>query len=80
MERALIGEYMALIREVAGRVTGDTMHAAVEIAASADLIAGYGPVKDEGVAKFRMRVAELIGRLASPAPSVRVERSRDTAA
>ncbi len=64
MERALIGEYRDLVRSVAAQVTGETMHAAVEIAASADLIAGYGPVKDEGVAKFRARIAELLPKLA----------------
>jgi indolepyruvate ferredoxin oxidoreductase len=64
MERALIGEYRDLVRSVAAQVTGETMHAAAEIAASADLIAGYGPVKDEGVAKFRARIAELLPKLA----------------
>ncbi len=63
MERRLPGEYRDLIREVAGKVTGPTMHAAIEIAAAPDLIAGYGPVKDEGVAKFRERVSELLPKL-----------------
>ena len=63
MERALIGEYRELMRDVAAKVTGKTMHAAVEVAAAAELIAGYGPVKDEGVAKFRARVAELLPKL-----------------
>ena len=64
MERALIGEYRDLVRGVAAKVGAGTMHAAVEIAAAADLIAGYGPVKDDGVAKFRARVAELLPKLA----------------
>jgi indolepyruvate ferredoxin oxidoreductase len=63
MERALIGEYRELIREVIERVTASSMHSAVDLAASPELIAGYGPVKDEGVAKFRARVAELLGEL-----------------
>ena len=62
MERALIGEYRDLLGRVARQVSAGTMHIAVEIAASADLIAGYGPVKDEGVAKFRARVADLLAR------------------
>ena len=67
MERALPQEYRDLIRKVAGKVTGETMPAAIEIAAAPELIAGYGPVKDEGVAKFRARVAELLAQLeASP--------------
>ena len=67
MERALIGEYRNLMRDVAERVTGPTMHAAIEIAAAADLIAGYGPVKHEGVTAFRARVAELMPKLDAPA-------------
>ena len=63
MERALIDEYRELIGRVAGRVAPGQMHAAVEIAASADLIAGYGPVKDAGVEAYRARVAELLPKL-----------------
>jgi indolepyruvate ferredoxin oxidoreductase len=63
MERALIGEYRDLIRQVVGKVTPATMHTAVEIAAAADLIAGYGPVKDAGVEAYRARVAELLPKL-----------------
>ncbi len=73
MERALIGEYRELVRRVAANVNTATMDAAVQIAATPDLIAGYGPVKDEGVAKFRARVAELLPRLdwARPATPAR---------
>ncbi len=78
MERALIGEYRDLVREVAAKVTGASMHAAVELAAAADLIAGYGPVKRDGVAKFRARVAELLPRLEA-APSSQAIRAPVTA-
>jgi indolepyruvate ferredoxin oxidoreductase len=71
-ERALIGEYRALIRDVAGKVTPDTMPAAVGIAASADLVAGYGPVKDAGVEAYRARVADLLPKLASSSSSERL--------
>ncbi|MFA7601961.1 MAG: indolepyruvate ferredoxin oxidoreductase family protein [Novosphingobium sp.] len=72
MERALIGEYRDLVREVAGRVVPATLPAATEIAAAADLVAGFGPVKDEGVAAFRARVAELLPKLdaAQDAPAI----------
>ncbi len=63
MERALPGEYRALIRDVAEKVTAQTMHAAVELAAAPELVAGYGPVKDAGVAAYRARVAELLPKL-----------------
>ena len=72
MERALIGEYRALMRDVAAKVTGKSMHAAVELAAAPELIAGYGPVKDEGVAKFRARVAELLPKLETAQTGQRV--------
>ena len=63
MERALIGEYQNLIRDVAERVKGDTMHAAVELAAAPELVSGYGPVKDEGVEAYHARVAELLPQI-----------------
>jgi indolepyruvate ferredoxin oxidoreductase len=59
LERALIGEYRDVIRKVAAKVTPASLHTAVEIAAAADLVAGYGPVKEQGVEAFRARVAEL---------------------
>ena len=57
MERSLIGEYRDLVRDVAERMTPGSMHAAIELAAAADLIAGYGPVKDAGVAAYRARIS-----------------------
>ncbi|WP_395329053.1 indolepyruvate ferredoxin oxidoreductase family protein [Novosphingobium sp. BL-8H] len=60
MERALIGEYRDLVREVAGKVGPETMETAIELAATPALIAGYGPVKEAGVAAYRARVAELL--------------------
>lgn len=68
MERALVGEYRAMIEDIAATVTPRTMGTAIELAAAADLIAGYGAVKDAGVAAYRARVADLRGRL-SAAPS-----------
>jgi indolepyruvate ferredoxin oxidoreductase len=72
MERALIGEYRELMRKVASTVTPETMHAAVELAASADLVTGYGAVKDAGVEAYRVRVAELLMKLASSSSSERL--------
>ncbi|MFD1611506.1 indolepyruvate ferredoxin oxidoreductase family protein [Sphingomonas tabacisoli] len=65
MERALIGEYRALIGALAERITDETAELATEIAASAALIAGFGPVKARGVAAFRSRVIEMEDRLAA---------------
>ena len=63
MERALIGEYRDLVRTVAARVSPDTLPIAIDLAAAAELIAGFGPVKDAGVLAFRARVAELLPSL-----------------
>jgi indolepyruvate ferredoxin oxidoreductase len=67
MERALIGEYKALVRDVAARVAPASLHTATEIAAAADLVAGYGPVKEAGVAAFQARVGDLMPQLAEVA-------------
>jgi indolepyruvate ferredoxin oxidoreductase len=69
LERALIGEYRDLIRGVAARVSPGTLHTAVEIAAAAELVAGYGPVKEQGVAAFRARIAELLPKF-DEAPAI----------
>ncbi|GGN39808.1 indolepyruvate ferredoxin oxidoreductase [Novosphingobium indicum] len=70
MERALIGEYRALAEEVADKVTAETMHVGIELAASADLIAGYGPVKEAGVEAYRARVADLLPKLSGTSAAV----------
>ena len=56
-----------LAREVAAKVRQDTLPAAIELAAAPELIAGYGPVEDAGVAAFRARVAELLPQLEAAA-------------
>jgi indolepyruvate ferredoxin oxidoreductase len=75
MERALIGEYMGLVRDVAVRMTPETMHAAIELAAAPELVSGYGPVKDAGVEAYRARIAELLPQLddTATAPSHRAD-------
>lgn len=67
MERALIGEYRALVSDIAERLTSANIAVATEIAAAAGLISGYGPVKEEGVARYRTRVGALMARFDAPA-------------
>jgi indolepyruvate ferredoxin oxidoreductase len=67
MERRLIGEYRTLIEGLAGRITEANLPTAVKIAAAASAVAGFGPVKDEGVARFRAEVAALLAELDGPA-------------
>jgi indolepyruvate ferredoxin oxidoreductase len=78
LERALIGEYRNLIRQVASTVTPASLHTAVEIAAAADLVAGYGPVKEQGVEAFRVLTAEQLPKLATETAMAR-ERVSETA-
>ncbi|TCM18829.1 indolepyruvate ferredoxin oxidoreductase [Novosphingobium sp. PhB165] len=73
MERALIGEYRDLARRIAAKIEPDTMDLAVEIAAAPALIAGYGAVKEVGVAAYRERVAELSLRLEPSAITAELE-------
>jgi indolepyruvate ferredoxin oxidoreductase len=60
LERALIGEYEALIRSLAGQMTPERLDVATQIAAAPALVAGYGPVKEAGVIAYRARVEELL--------------------
>ncbi len=73
LERALIGEYEALIRSLADAMTPEKLAVAAQIAAAPALVAGYGPVKEAGVAAYRARVEELLAafRLESAARDVR---------
>jgi indolepyruvate ferredoxin oxidoreductase len=59
-ERALIGEYEALIRTLAEEATPATLDRATRIAALPALIAGYGPVKEAGAAAYRASVEQQL--------------------
>jgi indolepyruvate ferredoxin oxidoreductase len=69
MERALIGEYQALILSLAERMTNHNLELATEIAASAALISGFGPVKEEGLAAYREQLSSLLARFDQSANS-----------
>jgi indolepyruvate ferredoxin oxidoreductase len=59
-ERLLIGEYRALIERIAGELDASNLPAAVEIAAAAGRIAGYGPVKDAALKAYAERLPLLL--------------------
>jgi len=63
MERRLIVDYRDLVMRLAKGLTGGNIDRAVEIAGAARLIAGYGPVKEAGVAAWQAKVAELMQAL-----------------
>ena len=60
MERRLIIEYRTMILNLANSVTDATIAQATEIAATAHLVAGYGPVKEEGAKTYQARIATLL--------------------
>ena len=62
MERALIGEYEAVIDRLLRGLTADTRDAAAEIAGRALEIRGFGPVKEAAVARVRADMAERLLR------------------
>ncbi|SLN30412.1 indolepyruvate ferredoxin oxidoreductase family protein [Oceanibacterium hippocampi] len=66
MERALIGEYRAIVEGLLADLSPDSHARAVEIAGLADEIRGYGPVKEANVARVRARWAELLTVNAAP--------------
>ncbi|MDE2395187.1 MAG: 2-oxoacid:acceptor oxidoreductase family protein, partial [Burkholderiales bacterium] len=66
-ERALIGEYQALVDELLGGLAKDRLGLAVEIAAVAQEIRGYGHVKLRNLAAARAKWQALLGRWRNPA-------------
>jgi indolepyruvate ferredoxin oxidoreductase len=63
VERALIGEYQALIDRALARLGPDTHDAAVALAALPDEIRGYEDIKLESVRRFRALAQDLVARL-----------------
>ncbi|MBL8673933.1 MAG: indolepyruvate ferredoxin oxidoreductase family protein, partial [Rhodospirillales bacterium] len=68
MERALIGEYEALVEEVLGKLSAANHGLAVQLASLPDEMRGYGHVKDANVAKTRKRWDSLLAAFRAPAP------------
>ncbi|MFM5907486.1 MAG: DUF6537 domain-containing protein, partial [Novosphingobium sp.] len=64
MERALAGEYLALLHQGIAKVNAANLAVAVELAASAREVAGFGPVKHAGVSRWRQQAQVLMARLA----------------
>ncbi|TDV23799.1 indolepyruvate ferredoxin oxidoreductase [Paraburkholderia caballeronis] len=65
-ERALIGEYEALVRELSGGLTADNRALAVELASLPDGIRGYGHVKENNLNAVRAKWATLLAKWRSP--------------
>ncbi|TNF18994.1 MAG: indolepyruvate ferredoxin oxidoreductase family protein [Rhodobacteraceae bacterium] len=63
MERALIGEYRALLDRLIAGLTRDNHAEAARIAGMVMEIRGYGPVKDEAVEEVRARIGAATAAL-----------------
>jgi indolepyruvate ferredoxin oxidoreductase len=63
VERALPGEYLALVDLALPRLTAATLDLALEIAALPELVRGYEEIKLAGVERFRARAAEVSAQL-----------------
>jgi indolepyruvate ferredoxin oxidoreductase len=73
LERRLIGEYRRLIEGAVDKVADANLPAATKLAASASVIAGYGPVKEAGVASWRASVDGLKRELETPVVTPRTK-------
>ena len=62
LERALIGEYCALVEEALGGLSPQTYSRAVALAQLPDIIRGYEEFKLKNVARFREEVRQLLAR------------------
>jgi len=62
MERRLIDDYRSLIAGIVDRLDETNVAAGTALAAAAREIAGYGPVKDAAVARYRAQLPELLAR------------------
>ncbi len=60
MERRLIGDYRALIDRIAGKLEPSNLPAAIELAAAAERIAGYGPVKIAALKSYEEQLPSLL--------------------
>ncbi|SFO55862.1 indolepyruvate ferredoxin oxidoreductase [Actinomadura madurae] len=72
-ERALVGEYTALVEQLLERLDENNVDAVAEVAALPDMVRGYEEVKMRNVELYRAEVARKLagldssGRIASPA-------------
>ncbi|WP_288130253.1 indolepyruvate ferredoxin oxidoreductase family protein [Microbulbifer sp.] len=66
MERALIGEYEALVDQVIGKLNANNHAAAIELLNYPDMIRGYGLIKDANVEKAAAMKSQALERFLNP--------------
>ena len=69
MERRLIEDYIAVMRELASGLTSENQSLALEIARLPERIRGYGHIKDAAIAAAKDREAALLASFRQPAPA-----------
>lgn len=62
MERALIGEYEALVRELIAGLTAQKLPLAIELANLPDSMRGYGHIKENNVKAAKVKWEKLLAR------------------
>ena len=62
-ERALIAEYEALVEETVARLTATNLPVAVKLLSLADMIRGFGPVKDAAIDQYSQTLRTLEARV-----------------
>jgi indolepyruvate ferredoxin oxidoreductase len=69
LERRLIADYEAVLRELLAGLTPENHALAVEIAQIPGRIRGFGHVKEKSIAQAKVREASLLAAFRHPAPA-----------
>jgi indolepyruvate ferredoxin oxidoreductase len=72
-ERALIGEYEAMIDEVLAHLSAKTLPVAVQLAELPDSIRGFGHIKERSMREAAAQRAKLLERLQAPPMAMAAE-------
>lgn len=75
-EKALIKEYRELIISITDKLTPSNIERATAIAAEAQAIAGYGPVKLAAIERYRVRLAQLLNDFSEQSQSEKRQKSK----
>ena len=73
MERRVIGEYEALVRQVFDKFTPEKVDAAVELLSLYDDIRGYGHIKERNYKEVKQKEAALLARYEGKLPAAVVQ-------
>jgi indolepyruvate ferredoxin oxidoreductase len=76
MERRLIAEYEATMKEILAGLNANNHRFAVALARLPDDIRGYGPVKEKSVAAAQEKKAELLAQFTKPAGTARTAKRK----